>query len=62
MLRALALTSMLLLLAACGNSAKRENIEPPAELTDLTPTATVTLAWQHNLGKGERRLGLRQQP
>jgi len=53
---------MLLLLAACGNSAKRENIEPPAELTDLTPTATVTLAWQHNLGKGERRLGLRQQP
>ena len=35
MLRVLAVISTVVLLAACGNSAKRENIEPPTALTEL---------------------------
>ncbi len=62
MLRVLAVISTVVLLAACGNSAKRENIEPPTALTELKPTASISLAWQHKLGKGERRMGLRQHP
>lgn len=62
MRRALAILLLCGLVAACGKSNKRENIEPPAELLALTPTATVDLAWSQKLGKGERRLGLRQRP
>lgn len=62
MRRALALFLVIGLLAACGKSTKRENIEQPAELLALTPTASVSLVWSHKLGKGEGRLGLRQSP
>ena len=62
MRRFLAIVLLCGLVAACGKSTKRENIEPPAELVALTPTVNLSLAWSHNLGKGERRLGLRQQP
>lgn len=39
-----------------------ENVEPPAELTEFTPTATVTELWSRNVGEGEGRLGLRLAP
>lgn len=62
MLRVFAILLLAVMVAACGKSGKRENIEPPAELVALTPTANVALAWSQNLGKGEGRLGLRQHP
>ena len=62
MLRVIAIVLLALMVAACGKSSKRENIEPPAELVAFTPTASVALAWHQNLGKGEERLGLRQHP
>ena len=62
MRKTLAILLLCGLVAACGKTNKRENIEPPAELVALTPTATLSLAWSQKLGKGEQRLGLRQQP
>lgn len=44
------------------NSSKRENVEPPAELSKIEPSVSVTRLWRQDLGKGERRLGLRQRP
>jgi outer membrane protein assembly factor BamB len=34
----------------------------PAELSDITPTVTVTKLWSANAGKGEGRIGVRQGP
>lgn len=62
MARLLAILLLATLVVACGKTNKRENIEPPTELVDLTPTANVSLAWQQSLGKGERHLNLRQEP
>lgn len=49
-------------LAACGKSNKKDNIEPPAELTDFTASTGVQKAWSRDIGDGEERLGLRQHP
>lgn len=51
-----------MLLAACGKSNKRDNIEAPAELVALTPTANIAQAWRQDVGKGEQRVGARQHP
>lgn len=59
--RVLVLACAALLVAACGKS-KKENIEPPAELVDFTPSATVDEIWSNGLGDGEEKLGLRQHP
>jgi outer membrane protein assembly factor BamB len=48
--------------AACGKSNKKDNIEPPAELTDFTASAAVDRIWSQGLGEGEGRLGVRQRP
>ena len=34
----------------------------PAELSEITPTVTVTRLWSANAGKGEGRIGVRQGP
>src|SRR5690606_39056157 len=60
--RFLAILLMTGLVVACSKTNKRDNIEPPAELTAFTPTASVNKIWGADLGKGEKRLGLRQQP
>lgn len=42
-----------LLLGACaGDSAKKENIEPPTELVDFEPTIAVERIWSADVGDG----------
>lgn len=41
---------------------KKDKAAEPAELTDFTPTATVSKLWSAQAGKGEQRLGVRQRP
>jgi outer membrane protein assembly factor BamB len=45
-------------------SSKKADDQPlkPAELTEITPTATVTKLWSASAGKGEGRVGARQGP
>jgi outer membrane protein assembly factor BamB len=62
MRRILALLALTALVAGCGKNAKRDNVEEAAELIQFTPTLSVSQAWGQNLGKGERRLGIRQHP
>jgi outer membrane protein assembly factor BamB len=52
----------LIALAGCNKMSKRENIQPPAELADITATVGVDRVWARNVGEGEERLGLRQHP
>lgn len=61
MRRALAMACTVLLVAACSKD-KKDNIEPPAELVEFTPTASVNEVWSRGLGEGEEKLGLRQHP
>lgn len=60
--RAAAVLGLLALIAGCGNSAKKENVQPPAELTEFTPSINVSKLWTRGIGDGERMLGLRQHP
>ena len=53
---------LLVLATGCNKSKNKENVEPPAELTEFTPSATVSRVWSTSLGDGERLLGLRQHP
>lgn len=62
MRRLLVVLGTLALVAACADSSKKENVEPPAELTDFTPSVNVSRVWSQSLGDGERLLGLRQHP
>ena len=39
-----------------------DNIHQPAALTAITPSITVREIWSRSVGKGERLLGLREQP
>lgn len=53
------------LLGGCkmfGSRSNKDNIDPPAELVDFTPSANVQQAWNASIGKGERRLSIRQAP
>ena len=59
--RVLAIACCVLLATACSKD-KKENLEPPAELVDFTPTVSVDEVWSHGLGEGEEKLGLRQHP
>lgn len=52
----------LLLLTACNRTSKKENIEPPAELTDIASPVGVDRVWSRDIGDGEELLGLRQHP
>lgn len=51
-----------MLVVGCGKirSINKENLDPPTELTDISPSVGVTKLWSRSLGKGERRMGLRQ--
>lgn len=60
--RAAAVLGLLALIAGCADSAKKENVEPPAELTEFAPTVGVSKLWTRGVGDGERLLGLRQHP
>lgn len=62
MRRLLALLALAALVAGCGKNAKRDNVEEPAELLEFTPSVSVSKVWSQDLGKGERRLGIRQHP
>ena len=46
------------LLGACGgDSAKKENIEPPTPLTEFAPSAVVQKLWSSSVGGGAAELG-----
>ncbi len=56
---ALTIVASLLVLAGCS---KKENIKPPHELTDFTPTATVTRLWKSSVGDGAGDSNIRLRP
>lgn len=45
-----------------GKDGDAKKAAEPAELTDFTPSASVSQVWKANAGKGEGRLGLAQGP
>ncbi|MBU8974612.1 MULTISPECIES: outer membrane protein assembly factor BamB [unclassified Lysobacter] len=47
-----------------GGDKKKDDGKPnePTELTDITPSVTVSKIWSANAGKGEGRIGVRQGP
>lgn len=45
-----------------GKDGDAKKAAEPAELTDFTPSASVSRIWKANAGKGEGRLGLAQGP
>lgn len=65
-----ALTFLLLAAAVTGcttiknifNDVKKENIEPPTLLTELTPTLNVEKIWSDRIGKGAGKSGARILP
>jgi outer membrane protein assembly factor BamB len=61
--RAWLLIPALVALAACGgDSAKKENIEPPTPLADFAPSVTVDRLWSGSAGKGAGVTGAQLQP
>ena len=67
--RIVAVVAVALVLSGCGTvkgwfSKDKDDGKPtePAELVDFTPAASVTKLWAASAGKGEGRLGVRQQP
>ena len=48
------------LLGFAGKDAAAKKAQEPAELVKFEPTLKVNKAWSVNLGKGERRIGLKQ--
>jgi outer membrane protein assembly factor BamB len=59
---ALVVAAALLMAAGCSKTSKKDNVEPPAELTEFAPTVDITRTWTRSIGEGEQRLGLRQRP
>jgi len=56
--RSAIVAALALVLAACASdSAKKENIEPPTSLLDLTPTLTVQRLWSASVGDGNGLTG-----
>ena len=70
LVRLVAAATLIAALGGCStvkgwfSSKDKEGEKPvePAELVDITPTATVSKLWSVNAGKGEKRLGLQQVP
>jgi outer membrane protein assembly factor BamB len=58
MIRAAALIAIALTAVACS-SAKRENVQPPAELVEFTPTVSVQRIWSRGVGDLGGRPGFR---
>jgi outer membrane protein assembly factor BamB len=62
MKRIFLITSISLLgLAAC-HSSKKVNVEPPHELTKITPTVNVQRVWKERVGDGSNDTGVRMRP
>lgn len=61
MIRAAALAALALTVAACS-SARRENIQPPAELVDFASTVSVQRIWSRDVGDLGGRPGFRMAP
>ncbi len=51
-----------LALAACSDSAKKENIEPPTPLADFEAKASIEKLWASSLGDGAARTGAQLTP
>lgn len=51
-----------LLLGGCGMFGGDEPIEPPAELTEITPVLDITKAWEARVGSGAKVLNLALRP
>ncbi|GAB3033433.1 MULTISPECIES: outer membrane protein assembly factor BamB [Oleiagrimonas] len=49
-----------LALGACHS--KKSNIQPPTELTDITPTVSVQRVWEESVGDGAQDSGVRMRP
>lgn len=63
MKQSLLLGVALVLLAGCGSdSLKRENIEPPKELVEFTPSVSVERLWARGVGDGVKLTGARLEP
>ncbi len=62
MRRLLLLGCTALLAVGCGKDSKKDNIEPPAELVEFTPSVSIDEVWSRGIGDGEEKLGLRQHP
>lgn len=45
-----------------GKDAAAKKAQEPAELVKFEPSVKVNKAWSVNLGKGERRIGVREGP
>jgi len=62
--RALVLLLAAVALPACSwfKSPNKDNIEPPAELTDFDQTLAVEQVWKRDLGDGAGKAGLRLRP
>jgi outer membrane protein assembly factor BamB len=58
MTRVLAVAALALLVTACS-SAKRENVQPPADLVDFTSTVSVQRIWSRGVGDLGGRPGFR---
>ncbi len=51
-------------LSGCGmfKSPSKDNLEPPAELTEISPTIAIDAIWSRDLGEGSAKAGLRLRP
>jgi outer membrane protein assembly factor BamB len=60
----LLLVSSTLVLSGCNalRSTRSDNIDPPAELTRIDASVRVDRLWKKSVGRGERRLAIRQTP
>ncbi|GAP66966.1 outer membrane protein assembly factor BamB [Mizugakiibacter sediminis] len=66
MKRGILILALAALVAGGGCSAikraKRENIQPPRELTEITPTIKVERLWKTSVGDGAGKSGIRMRP
>src|SRR5579885_3369076 len=63
---ALSLLALLPAFAGCSLISKivsgKDNVQPPTELTEFTPTVQVQRLWKESIGKGSGRSGIRLRP
>lgn len=63
LITAVSVVAAIALLPGCSNPfAGGSNVEPPAPLTEYTPTATITTVWSRSVGAGAGKRYLRLRP